>query len=86
MIIVILNPQHFVIKILIMIIPASGFRSRGTWAANETWSVMSHCHFNLKGENFTLNIHTLYTGQIIKGETVLCTLCHQTEIGLIDLC
>ena len=26
--------------------------------------------FNLKGENFTLNVHSLYTGQIIKGEPV----------------
>ena len=26
--------------------------------------------FNLKGENFTLNIHTLYSGQIIKGKLV----------------
>ena len=35
--------------------------------------------------NFTLVVHTQKTGYDIKGEPVLCTLCHQTELGQIDL-
>ena len=50
------------------------------------WELCEPLSLYLKGENFTFNIHTQYTSQIIKGELVLCTLCHQTELGQIDLC